>query len=607
MPRPSDQIQSVSSPLFDVFRTTFYEIPVNQREYKWTRTEIEQFWNDLCKCINDDIVQAPSEPIGHFLGAIVVIGSSGATSESRLEIIDGQQRLTTVSILAGCILDKLCALNLTTPEIMRTERMLWTFLLDDPTFEAKLRLNREDEFFRKSLLEYVNREEREQLWSQKSQEINTRPVCKSIYDAFHFFYQNLDRYLSEREKAGVDRATALAQITETLAAHFYVLWVRVLNTRMAYRFFETLNERGLDLTQADLIRNTLLEYAKYQGERAQEKAIDGWREVIEQIDDQPTSKLSVPQLIQFSFSSRYGMTKADQTFEIISRGLQQGKYQADQLAYEFSTDALGWSEFLQGNLQFWSQVTIDVQYAITDPLWKRHAAPLLFAVNEAWNRKCALTELNRALAAIEVYLFRQGLIVGDGLDTLQDVFSEAALRVRKGCTVDDLREYLKGKSPTGAFVDCFKVTRVSNMKQAFYVAWKIEDYIQRTRGQGGLDFRPAKQSPAQHLEHILPRKPGEEWEEIQQKEEFSEYLNRIGNHMVLEGDINRRVKNASIGKKIEGSTGKGYRDSSLHLPKEVVERIEEWGVNGWWTFDSIKRRQEYLAEKYAAAVWSFDN
>lgn len=251
-----------------------------------------------------------------------------------------------------------------------------------------------------------------------------------------------------------------------------------------------------------------------------------------------------------------------------------------------------------GDLVNWPERLADAQFAIIDPLWKKHCAPYIFAVMEKFSDDTDILE--RSLVLCEHYLFRQGLVCKDSVSVLQKVFSDAAALVKAGDSVEELIDFCKRNSPDANFIDNFKVFSARNLKQGFYAIWKIEAFI---TDQKSVEFRPKSQSAAQHLEHIMPKKPGADWKGIKQEEGFSRSLNRLGNFLVLNSSINQHIKNKSLAYKCNNPSSQDYKNSGLELPAEFVDKLSSWAVNGEWNFDAINLRQIYLAEKYAGKVW----
>ena len=310
-------------------------------------------------------------------------------------------------------------------------------------------------------------------------------------------------------------------------------------------------------------------------------------------------KLELPQIIQFSYTYRHELVKKERIFDKIFDELRDGRCDAPELASEFNRDSTTWCAFLFGDLTRWSNILADSQYAIVDPLWKSHCVPFIMASMDMFST--SISDLEVCFVLCEHYLFRQGLVCKDSVSSLQEFFGEAAAQLRSGQNLDRLKEFFSSRSPEASFVQNFKVFSVKNMKQGFYILWKIEKYLTRS-----LEFRPKNQSAAQHLEHIIPRKPSSEWRNIEKNENFKSYLNMTGNHLVLPSDINQHIKNKPINYKLNNDSNLDYSHCELKLVQEFIKKFAEWADEGEWTFKSIERRQIYLAETYASEVWPLD-
>lgn len=127
------------------------------------------------------------------------------------------------------------------------------------------------------------------------------------------------------ESNGEKRDDLIINLAETLTNSFYVFLVRVDDLWMAYRIFETLNERGLDLTQAELIKNILIEHAVETAGVGVDEVESTWRSFVDNYESQPTKKLDMPHIIQFSYTFRNGLVKKENIFDEVSKGLRAGK------------------------------------------------------------------------------------------------------------------------------------------------------------------------------------------------------------------------------------------------------------------------------------------
>ncbi len=363
--------------------------------------------------------------------------------------------------------------------------------------------------------------------------------------------------------------------------------------------FETLNERGLDLSQADLIKNKLLEHAKEEGEKSVDRISKQWTDILTNYEEQSPKKLELPQIIQFSYTYRHKLVKKEEIFETISKNLNTGVVDTKELTSQFRADSKNWRTFLLGDLPNWSKEIEEIQYAIFDPLWKSHCTPFIMATFDLFSDE--IDELKKYLKLCENFLFREGLIGKASVSSLQEVFSIASHILKSEKNLDSVARHFKENSSDIMFTDLFKTFKITNMKQGFYITWKLEKNL-----SSKLDFRPADLNAAQHLEYIMPKKPNSDWNEIEKEESFNLYINRIGNLLSVPRKTTQELKHFSFNKKISPEIDISYKNSKLHLPKEIANNQNSWTNNGVWDFSSIEKRQNYLAEKYAGKIWSLD-
>jgi hypothetical protein len=169
---------------------------------------------------------------------------------------------------------------------------------------------------------------------------------------------------------------------------------------------------------------------------------------------------------------------------------------------------------------------------------------------------------------------------------------------------------LQKTSNSDIFLRNFSERAEVRPKIQFYILFSIEEYLCRSQG-----LQPFPHSLRQHIEHIVPQKIDKlmptglaawpYWKD-RRRALHERYLNRLGNLLLLEADINTSVKNRSFTEKLtgihqlrRGSTKKrGYSDSSLRMPKKLAK-----SVAASFEKDDIDRRQRVLA-KLALRVWS---
>lgn len=604
---PVDQLKASTVSIYDFFESSFIAIPKNQREYRWEKKHREKLWEDLI-VTKDDKDKDPKNSQGHFLGAVVIISKEDEGRRQKpWRVIDGQQRLTTISILASCMKEFLLPI-IDSDSFEELEAYLND--LFKKIQHPRIRLNRKHDFYEQNLIHLSSHEERLKFWISNDL-VNTSgkftngvtEVEKNIINAFTEFNSYLNVFfwcLRDDLKIYEEQ---FRKLLKALLSRFYILLVRVTTDDLAYQVFETLNQRGLKLSQADLIKNSLFDQSnRLDSPQTVKKVEDTWENFLNTYDEQPLNKLDLTQFIQFSYSSRHELLKKDDSFVTIDKTLSDEKLKPIEFAEHIASDAELWNLFLQGDDTVWLRIKSigESQQAIIDPLWKAHCAPLIMTIMRLY--KNDPTNLAKSLEYVETFLFREGLINSVSASHLQKFFSEAAIDLEKNKDLIRLREMFSSFGVDSEFLENFAIAKVNN-KQGFYIFRKIEMYLQG--GNKELDNIPAAQSVYNHLEHIMPKKPDSDWNGIEHNPDFLNYLGRIGNLLILKAKINQSIKNRALSFKLESSSGSSYQDSEFEVTKKFLADLDGQLDGGEWTFKSIQSRQSQLANEYALEVWSY--
>lgn len=223
-------MQAINNPYFALINgTKQFIIPAFQRDYSWSREQCAQLWRDIMRASDD-------EEGDHFMGSIVyVAGNTGAAFSSWL-VIDGQQRLTTLTLLSIALRDHIRQNNWTGDE--PTQNQIDAYFLKNEHESGdrryKLALRRHDDATLKALVD-----------GKDPEEIENR--SELLTDAYSYFREQLDS--PDVDPGGVYRGIRRLNIVDVTLHH---------GMDNPQRVFESLNSTGVDLTQSDLIRNYLL-------------------------------------------------------------------------------------------------------------------------------------------------------------------------------------------------------------------------------------------------------------------------------------------------------------------------------------------------------------
>lgn len=253
------------STLLDIESGVIYAIPRYQREYTWSRAQ----WDALL----DDLLD---NELHYFLGSIICINQSqDALAVQNLELVDGQQRMTTLSILLGAIyhsfkkmpdLDdeqKLELLNLKHKLVLRKSS-------NQPRLIPQVQNNNQQDYF--AVLNQVG--------ILEDIETVANAGNRRVFKAFRHFLSRIEMYL-ENSANPIAKLQGLLEKVNTAT----LVKIEVAGHSDAYTLFESLNNRGVPLTAIDLIKNKLLAVLESQDKGSIDKQYNRWKKVIDALGD----------------------------------------------------------------------------------------------------------------------------------------------------------------------------------------------------------------------------------------------------------------------------------------------------------------------------------
>jgi uncharacterized protein with ParB-like and HNH nuclease domain len=211
------------------------KVPRFQRRYSWQGEHVAQYWTD--------IERARAAGDAYFMGTVIL--ASDEDGDNRKLIIDGQQRITTTAILFIAIRDRLHELNqdLAAQSVQNTH--LSNYVLTEEQTVAKLTLSADDHKIFDLLL-------------------HRDPIDQLGDDRLSACYRQLKTHIDELAQRKADYRR-LIELVDYLDKQVQVLLAVASGLPEAYVIFETLNDRGADLTTADLLKNYLFNQAGRSG------------------------------------------------------------------------------------------------------------------------------------------------------------------------------------------------------------------------------------------------------------------------------------------------------------------------------------------------------
>lgn len=527
-------------------------VPDYQRDFSWEEQQVSEFWNDLDH-FNRQYPGANINGKEYFLGAAVFVNN-----QTYHLILDGQQRLATATILLAVLRDKIREYKLDAANQIESNFISFQDHLGGGTL-PKLQLNEFDRsFFRDSIQSFP-----------RVATVPTKNSHKLILKAY--------AYLAERIKEGWDGSGGgehgfrwAARISKTLTDHVSLVTVVSTDEDHAASIFETLNDRGIGLSTADLLRSWLLHHS---AETDREEIIECWSDVF---DSAGTSE-GAQTLIRLSWVSRYGDVKERSLYKVISRKLTETNTSSVEYSRQLRSDALFYKRVREGD-------TSDLR---EHDIWLALAtfrAQSGYALLIAANRHLSEQARRRIGTALFSLIARHNIICDRDRAKFESTMFSAAKVISEGGSEEAALALLRALSPSDLeFRQSFSTLSFPRSQNSVAQAiLRPIEYKLRTTEEL-IIATPEKV----HLEHIYPQRPAP----AERIASHDEYVGRIGNLTLLDHRLNQEAQNLPFASK----KGQFYSDSEIYLTKELLAK-------NTWTPADMDGRQQHLCE-LAIQVW----
>jgi uncharacterized protein with ParB-like and HNH nuclease domain len=541
---------------------TQFVIPVYQRNYDWTEQQCSQLFQDILEVggKNRDT---------HFIGSIVYIHEGVYTSSEvkKLVIIDGQQRLTTLSLLY-LALQKFARRNGLEERAAEIQEEFLTnkFVKED---SSKLKLKQSDTNAR--AFSFI----------LSDNDPSKYPEYSRVVENFNFFFQSIAVENFEVIRRGIA----------------CLLFVEISLERGKddpQRIFESLNSTGLELSQADLIRNYILMGLEPD---EQVRIFSNYWEIIEQnardlekeesrvsdfIRDYLTfknKKIPVKGKVYEEFKSRYP-DRDKQFYDTVLAELKQLSYHYRKLTNpQKEEDAV-----IRRELKYIQQLEINICY------------PFLMPVLEDYNSQAVTKEdLLKILRLIQSFSWRR-FIVGLPTASINKLFMTLYNEVDKKDYLGSIEKALAKKKGTLKFPSNDEVEAALLEKDVYNIQAKNRSYFLELLENHNNREYVSVDSPDITIEHIFPQNPDPKWFELISPDDlrlFSErYLHTISN-LTLSGNNGALSNKTFPEKKAMNRNGdeQGYVFSRLWL-NQFLRGVDDWNVS------TLQERYKILLDRF---------
>ncbi|GAA9701458.1 DUF262 and DUF1524 domain-containing protein [Helicobacter pylori] len=542
---------------FEQNQTNQFVIPTYQRLYSWGKEQCKQLWDDIIKIGGNDKMN------GHFIGSILYV-LDGNTPSSPLLIIDGQQRLTTITLLFIALRDRLNDEDEFLEKFSRQKIQNRYLINSDEKGDKKFRLIL-SESDKDTLLSLIDRNKRKP----------SEPSSK-IMENFELFKKWI--------RKNTDKLETIFKGLDKLMVVGISLGRGKDNPQL---IFESMNSTGKDLTQTDLIRNYIV--METEDEKQEDFYNQYWRAMEE--DFKQNEKL-FDRFVKHYLTIKIGKTPNEKRvheafkdyrqkkgieIEDLLKDLQKYCGYFCQIAFKKEAD-----KDLNKALSFLVDLEMDVVYPLLLELYSDYKDGVL-----------SKQDFIPIIDLIESYICRRA-VCGLGTNSLNKVFPFVTKKINKDQYLESIKVHFgylteKQRFPNN---DEFKEHFITI---DFYHFQKREYFLER------LENFERKERVYAHeytTEHIMPQTLEEEWER-DLGENFQaihdKYLHTIGN-LTLTG-YNKEYNNKPFKEKRDME--KGFKQSPLRL-NQGLRDLEVFGE------EQIKKRANDLAD-WALKIWTYPN
>jgi len=540
-----------------------YQVPVYQRDYSWE----EENWEDLWI----DIVALQKSEQSHYMGAVVF----QTTDRKKFTIIDGQQRLVTLSILILATIENISQLIAagTEPEA-NTERkslLMDTYLGSKDAvslnYSSKMFLNdNDDSFYQSHLLQFRVPNAPSRL--SKSE--------KLMWEAFKYYKEKISEYFKDNK----DGSLLAAFISTLVAERLMFIKIVVDDVLNAYTVFETLNARGLELTTTDLLKNYLLS-RMLQSKQDQKIAKEQWQRIIQTIGLE-----EFPRFLRYYWNSRNDFIRKDRLFKTIRDTVQEAQAVFDLLD-NLERSAAIYAALSDPNDDLWEGNRETKNHIRELKLFKiTQCFPLLLTAYSKFTQQ----DFEQVLRVCAVISFRYNVISNLNPNLQESAYNQAAQKIFKGeiKSVKGVKQELKVIYPDDEqFTTAFAAKTMStkqNKKLVRYMLYALENQIAAT----SRDYEDESGT----IEHVLPENPSQDWESNFNIENQPNFIYRLGNYTLLETGKNKECQN------------KYYPDK---LPVYKTSQYQMTNAFDYpeWSPTQLRGRQQKMG-KIASAIWRLE-
>lgn len=574
----------------------FFLVPDYQREYVWNpEDQVEQFLID----IENEFQPGITEQNNYFIGSIIIVKNG-----DKYDVVDGQQRLTTIMLSLCAIRDLFRTQQLDnkqTKYLQNIEELLCDFDMESDKTQVRLELQYEES------RDYLDK----LIQAQPYEDTEKTGSITRMQEAYAKIYIYLRNYINE----SIDK---LLEFAKYFLTKIELVIIESEDLSSALKIFETINQRGASLNAMDLVKNLLFSQAK-ESEFDSIKTI--WKEITNNLQRSKEDQKPLRFLRYFLMARYYnGILREDDIYKwiISSEGKNAIKYETHplELAKELKYISKRYADLVEATEcmkdgHIYSNTT---NIGLVNKYKSRQHLIMLLALKV----NCDLSVIEYLAKQIESFFFYAATLRIQAKSN-ESRFVSWAEQLRGLDSIPAISEVIENKMLP------YLKEKVAQFKQEFlilnqfvynpqyrlrYVLGKIENTILQKSNlpKQGHNFFNSLQ-----IEHILPQTPKNDFipDDYNDKEDYYNYTYLLGNITLLEGTINQAVNNCNDLSTEEWFEKKQHEyDHSAVVSTKLLDHNYSIGLDTAlnrfkndkqysfvnWNKSSIKKRQSILLE-----------
>jgi len=566
-----------------------FAVPTHQRDYSWTDDEVGLLISDVEAAIE----RTDSE---YFVGLMVFMGSDNGEEI----VLDGQQRLATAVILFSAIRNWLQQYSQYMNDANKIQEwFIGRSELGETIPTPRLILNTANH---QAFLQYIIASVPPQDIRAARDNLRRYDRNRRLLNAALFCHDKISEIAAGLPSEEVYKN--LIRLVQYFRDSLSVVRLRVTDEEAAFTIFETLNDRGLELSPLDLVKNYLFRRAAEKtgssGARTTNSAQmrnmeDRWVQMMQTLNN-----VKADSFIKALWTSRHGRIQATNLF-----GAFKKEYNNSTKSVGISVDMLAAAEqyaaLETSDDPTWSEYSREAQERVRSLklLGAQQTHPVILSALQRF----PIAEVEKLLRLLEVLIVRYQLIGGGRTGRLEIVAARIARAIyvkeiadntgtrRVVSAADVFRESREIYPSDDTFEQQFAIANERNNQKAVYILRNLE----RERRRRDSATNPGELDPgALTVEHILPKNPSNLWISIIKADSTirEDCTYRLGNMCLLTGRMNRDAARGAFNEKKET-----YTRSELGITKAIAG-------NDVWDRTTIDQRQAHMV-KLAVTAWRF--